>query len=68
MQTVLYVMEPVALALFWLALGTFLGIRLGERRLMKRIRNAPPAASPPAYLGNTVARSAGQRLSDGATD
>lgn len=61
MQTALYVMAPVAFALVWLALGTFLGIRLGERRLMKRIREAPPAAPMRAHLGNTVARSAGQQ-------
>ena len=60
MISVLYVAAPVVFALFWLALGVFLGIRLGERRLMKRIRNAPPASPIPAYLGNTVARSAGQ--------
>jgi uncharacterized protein YneF (UPF0154 family) len=64
MQTALYVMAPMAFALFWLALGTFLGIRLGERRLMKRIRDAPPAAPMPAHLGNTVARSAGRQLTD----
>ena len=64
MQTALYVMAPVVFALFWLALGTFLGIRLGERRLMKRIREAPPPTPTRAHLGNTVARSAGQHLTD----
>ena len=56
MRTVLLVAAPIVFALFWLALGTFLGIRLGERRLMKRIRQAPPASPIAAYLGNTVAR------------
>jgi len=64
MQTILYVSAPMVFALFWLALGTFLGIRLGERRLMKRIREAPPATPISAYLGNTVARSAGQQSVD----
>lgn len=61
MQTVMYVAAPVVFALFWLALGVFFGVRLGERRLMNRIRNAPPSTPIAAYLGNTVARSAGQR-------
>ena len=52
---------PIAFALFWLALGVLLGIRLGERRLIKRIRNAPPPTPTAAHLGNTVARSAGRR-------
>jgi hypothetical protein len=56
MRTVLLVAAPIAFALFWLALGTFLGIRLGERRLMKRIREAPPTTPIPAHLGHTVAR------------
>ena len=56
MGTVLLVAAPIAFALFWLGLGTFLGIRLGERRLMKRIREMPPATPIGAYLGNTVAR------------
>lgn len=60
MQTALYVAAPLAFALFWLALGTFLGVRLGERRLMKRIREAPPSTPVAAHLGNTVARSAGR--------
>lgn len=60
MQTVMYVAAPVVFALFWLALGMFFGVRLGERRLMNRIRNAPPSTPIAAYLGNTVARSAGQ--------
>jgi uncharacterized protein YneF (UPF0154 family) len=64
MQTTLYVLAPVGFALFWLALGTFLGVRLGERRLMKRIREAPPVTPVRAHLGNTVARSAGQQLAD----
>jgi hypothetical protein len=53
-------MAPVAFAFFWLALGVFFGVRLGERRLINRIRNAPPSTPIAAYLGNTVARSAGQ--------
>lgn len=60
METVLYLAAPVVFALFWLALGVFLGVRLGERRLMKRIRNAPPSTPIAAHLGNTVARSAGR--------
>ena len=60
MVSALYVAAPIGFALFWLALGVFLGVRLGERRLMNRIRNAPPSTPIPAYLGNTVARSAGQ--------
>jgi uncharacterized protein YneF (UPF0154 family) len=64
MQTTLYVLAPVGFAVFWLALGTFLGVRIGERRLMKRIREAPPATPIRAHLGNTVARSAGQQLAD----
>jgi hypothetical protein len=56
MRTVLLAAAPVAFAVFWLALGVFLGIRLGERRLMARIRNAPPSTPTPAHLGNTVAR------------
>jgi hypothetical protein len=60
MEMVVFVAAPVAFALFWLALGVFFGVRLGERRLMNRIRNAPPATPIPAHLGNTVARSAGQ--------
>ena len=56
MRTVLLVAAPIAFALFWLGLGTFLGIRLGERRLMKRIREAPPPTAIPTPLGNTVAR------------
>jgi len=59
METALYVAAPLVFALFWLALGVFLGVRLGERRLMKRIRNAPPPPPIAAHLGNTVARSAG---------
>lgn len=59
METVVYVAAPVAFALFWLALGVFFGVRLGERRLMNRVRNAPPSTPIAAYLGNTVARSAG---------
>jgi hypothetical protein len=59
MQTVVYVAAPLGFALFWLALGIFLGVRLGERRLMNRIRNAPPTTPIAAHLGNTVARSAG---------
>ena len=59
METVLLIVAPVVFALFWLALGVFLGVRLGERRLLNRIRNAPPATPIAAYLGNTVARSAG---------
>lgn len=55
----MYVAAPVAFALFWLALGMFFGVRLGERRLMTRIRNVPPSTPIAAYLGNTVARSAG---------
>lgn len=58
MRTVLLVAAPIAFALFWLALGTFLGVRLGERRLMKRIREAPPTTPIPVHLGNTVARTA----------
>ena len=61
METALYVSAPIVFALFWLGLGTFLGIRLGERRLIKRIREAPPSTPISAHLGNTVARSAGQR-------
>lgn len=61
METALYVAAPIVFALFWLALGVFLGIRLGERRLMNRIRNAPPSTPITAHLGNTVARSAGTR-------
>lgn len=61
METAVYVAAPIAFAIFWLALGVFLGIRLGERRLMTRIRNAPPSTPIAAYLGNTVARSAGNR-------
>jgi uncharacterized protein YneF (UPF0154 family) len=64
MQTTLYLLAPLGFALFWLALGTFLGVRIGERRLMKRIREAPPATPVHAHLGNTVARSAGQHLAD----
>lgn len=64
MQTALYVAAPILFALFWLGLGTFLGIRLGERRLMKRIREAPPSTPMRAHLGNTVARSAGQHPVD----
>ena len=60
MISVLYFAAPVVFALFWLGLGVFLGVRLGERRLMNRIRNAPPSTPMAAYLGNTVARSAGQ--------
>jgi hypothetical protein len=60
METVVFVAAPVAFALFWLALGVFLGVRLGERRLMNRIRNAPPSTPISAYMGNTVARSARQ--------
>jgi hypothetical protein len=45
-------------ALFWLALGVFLGVRLGERRLLRRMRDLP-STPVPAHLGNTVARSAG---------
>jgi hypothetical protein len=56
MGTALAVSATFAFALFWLALGTFLGVRLGERRLMNRIRNVPPAPPTPAHLGNTVAR------------
>ena len=56
MRTVLLVAAPIAFALFWLALGTFLGSRLGERRLMKRIRGAPPPTAIPTPLGNTEAR------------
>jgi hypothetical protein len=56
MPTVLLVAAPIAFALFWLALGTFLGVRLGERRLMKRIREAPPTTPIRTHLGNTVAR------------
>jgi len=56
MRTVLLAAAPVGFALFWLALGMFLGVRVGERRLMTRIRNAPPATPTPAHLGNTVAR------------
>jgi hypothetical protein len=37
----------------------FFGVRLGERRLMNRIRNAPQSTPIAAHLGNTVARSAG---------
>ena len=48
-----------AFALFWLGLGMFLGVRLGERRLLQRIRDLP-STPVPAHLGNTVARSAGQ--------
>ena len=60
MQTALSVLAVLAFATFWLVLGTFLGVRLGERRLMKRIRETPPSPSASAYLGNTVARSAGR--------
>jgi hypothetical protein len=59
MKSVIYVGAPVLFALFWLALGVFFGVRLGERRLMNRIRNAPPSTPMTAHLGNTVARSAG---------
>lgn len=55
----MYVAAPIMFAIFWLALGVFFGVRLGERRLMNRIRNAPPSTPISAYLGNTVARSAG---------
>lgn len=58
METVVYVAAPLGFALFWLALGVFFGVRLGERRLMNRIRNAPPSTPIAAHLGNTVARSA----------
>ena len=61
METVVYVAAPVAFALFWLALGVFFGVRLGERRLMNRIRNAPPSTPIAAYMGNTVARLPGNR-------
>jgi hypothetical protein len=64
MQTALYLLAPLAFAGFWLALGTFFGIRIGERRLMKRIREAPPSTPTPAHMGNTVARSAGQVADD----
>jgi hypothetical protein len=60
MVTVVYVAAPIVFALFWLALGVFLGVRLGERRLMNRIRNAPRSTPIAAYMGNTVARSAGR--------
>jgi hypothetical protein len=54
------VVAVFAFALLWLALGVFLGVRLGERRLLQRMRDLP-STPVPAHLGNTVARSAGQR-------
>jgi hypothetical protein len=54
------VVSVFAFALLWLALGVFLGVRLGERRLLRRMRDLPSTPIP-AHLGNTVARSAGQR-------
>jgi hypothetical protein len=64
MSSAAAVAAVLAFALFWLALGTFLGVRLGERRLMNRIRNAPPSPPTPAHLGNTVARAPQRRAED----
>jgi hypothetical protein len=50
------VAATIGFALFWLGLGSFFGVRFGERRLLKRIRNAPPPTPTAAHLGNTVAR------------
>lgn len=55
MEDALYVLAPIAFALFWLGLGIFFGVRLGERRLLARIRDLPSTPAP-VHLGNTVAR------------
>jgi hypothetical protein len=56
MNVALGVACTIAFALFWLGLGIFFGVRFGERRLIRRIRNAPPSPPTAAHLGNTVAR------------
>jgi hypothetical protein len=54
-EAVLIPMILVSFALVWTALGYFLGTRVGERRVLRALANAPRRPTP-TDLGNTVAR------------
>jgi hypothetical protein len=55
MQTVVIPLILVTFAMVWAGLGYFLGTRVGERRVLRALANAPRRTTP-ADLGNTVAR------------
>jgi hypothetical protein len=56
MDSAEWILAIAGYTLFWLSLGAFFGVRLGQRRLIKRIRSMPPSPPIAADLGNTVAR------------